>query len=77
MMKQPFGKMEVRRMDVQVGDILEMKKPHPCGSRRFLVLRSGMDFKIRCTGCGHEVMVPRVKKKKNIKKIIRQEQDEK
>ena len=64
-------------MDVQVGDILEMKKPHPCGSRRFLVLRSGMDFKIRCTGCGHEVMVPRVKKKKNIKKIIRQEQDEK
>ena len=64
-------------MDVQVGDILEMKKPHPCGSRRFLVLRSGMDFKIRCTGCGHEVMVPRVKAEKNIKKIIRQEQDEK
>ena len=64
-------------MDVQVGDILEMKKPHPCGSRRFLVLRSGMDFKIRCTACGHEVMVPRVKAEKNIKKIIRQEQDEK
>ena len=64
-------------MDVQVGDFLEMKKPHPCGSRRFLVLRSGMDFKIRCTGCGHEVMVPRVKAEKNIKKIIRQEQDEK
>ena len=64
-------------MDVQVGDILEMKQPHPCGSRRFLVLRSGMDFKIRCTGCGHEVMVPRVKAEKNIKKIIRQEQDEK
>ena len=60
-------------MDVQVGDILEMKKPHPCGSRRFLVLRSGMDFKIRCTGCGHEVMVPRVKAEKNIKKIIRPE----
>ena len=64
-------------MDVQGGDILERKKPHPCGSRRFLVLRSGMDFKIRCTGCGHEVMVPRVKAEKNIKKIIRQEQDEK
>ena len=64
-------------MDIQVGDTLTMKKPHPCGSRRFLVLRSGMDFKIRCTGCGHEVMVPRVKAEKNIKKIIRQEQDEK
>ena len=63
-------------MDVQVGDILEMKKPHPCGSKQFLVLRAGMDFKIRCTGCGHEVMVPRVKAEKNIKKIIRQEQDE-
>ena len=61
----------------EVGDIVKLKKPHPCGSRRFLVLRSGMDFKIRCTGCGHEVMVPRVKAEKNIKKIIRQEQDEK
>ncbi|MBR5495936.1 MAG: DUF951 domain-containing protein [Oscillospiraceae bacterium] len=58
-------------MDVRVGDILEMKKPHPCGQKRFLVLRSGMDFKIRCTGCGHEIMVARAKCEKNIKKIIR------
>ncbi len=58
-------------MDVRVGDILEMKKPHPCGQKRFLVLRSGMDFKIRCIGCGHEVMVARAKCEKNIKKIIR------
>ena len=41
------------------------------------MLRVGMDFKMRCQGCGHEVMVPRVKAEKNIKKIIRQEQDEK
>jgi hypothetical protein len=59
-------------VDVRVGDILEMKKQHPCGSKRFLVLRSGMDFRIRCTGCGHEVMIPRVKAEKNIKKIIRE-----
>ena len=59
-------------MDVRPGDVLEMKKAHPCGSRRFLVLRSGMDFKIRCTGCGHEVMIPRLKCQKNIKKIIRE-----
>lgn len=58
-------------MDVQVGDILEMKKAHPCGSRNWLVLRVGMDFKLRCQGCGHEVMLPRVKAEKNIKKIIR------
>ena len=45
-------------MDVRVGDVLRMKKPHPCGSMEFTVLRSGMDFKIRCNGCGREVMVP-------------------
>ena len=58
-------------MDVRPGDILQMKKSHPCGSKTFLVLRSGMDFKIRCTGCGREVMVPRLKCEKNIKKILR------
>ena len=58
-------------MDVQVGDILVMKKKHPCGADNFSVLRIGMDFKIRCTGCDREVMAPRVKIEKNIKKIIR------
>lgn len=58
-------------MDVQVGDVLIMKKPHPCGENRFLVLRSGMDFKIRCLKCGREVMVARSKAEKNIKKIER------
>lgn len=60
-------------MDVRVGDVLEMKKPHPCGSKSFLVLRSGMDFRLRCTGCGHEMMVPRVKIEKNIRNIRREE----
>ena len=60
-------------MDVRVGDLLEMKKQHPCGGRRFAVLRSGMDFKLRCETCGHEVMVPRAKAEKNIKKILREE----
>ena len=58
-------------MDVRVGDILTMKKPHPCGEKTFLVLRAGMDFRIRCKGCGREVMVPRLKIEKNIRKIIR------
>ncbi len=62
-------------MDVRVGDVLEMKKSHPCGSNRFLVLRSGMDFKLRCLGCGHEVMVPRNKAEKNIRNITRKAQD--
>lgn len=60
-------------MDVRVGDILVMKKQHPCGENTFLVLRSGMDFRILCTGCGREVMVPRAKAEKNIKSIIRKD----
>ena len=56
-------------MKVNVGDILTMKKPHPCGDKRFEVLRIGADFKIRCLGCGREVMVPRSKVEKNIRDI--------
>lgn len=59
-------------MDVRVGDVLQMKKEHPCGGNRFLVLRSGMDFRLRCEKCGHEVMVPRAKIEKNIKKVLRE-----
>ena len=56
-------------MDIQVGDILSMKKPHPCGSRDWQVLRIGADFKLRCLGCGHEVMGPRVKFEKNVRQV--------
>ena len=58
-------------MDVQVGDVIQTRKKHPCGSERFLVLRVGMDFKIRCEGCGREVMLARPKIEKNIKKLFR------
>ena len=60
-------------MDIRVGDILEMKKQHPCGANTFTVLRSGADFKLKCSGCGHEVMVTRVKVEKSIKKVLREE----
>ena len=62
---------EVIFMDIKVNDILEMKKAHPCGEKKFLVLRAGMDFRIRCVKCEREVMVPRVKVEKNIKKVLR------
>ncbi len=58
-------------MDIRVNDILEMKKEHPCGGKQFLVLRAGMDFRVRCVKCDREVMVPRVKIEKNIKKVFR------
>ena len=58
-------------MDVRLQDILVMKKAHPCGSKDWLVLRTGMDFRLRCRGCGHEVMLPRSKAEKNIRQILR------
>lgn len=64
-------------MDVRVGDVLVMKKKHPCGSIEFSVLRSGMDFRLRCLGCGREFMIPRSKTEKNIKKILRENKEEK
>ncbi len=59
-------------MDVRLQDILVMKKAHPCGSRQWLVLRTGMDFRLRCTGCGHEVLLPRSKAEKNVRQILRE-----
>lgn len=58
-------------MDIQVGDVLLMKKPHPCGSNQFSVLRIGMDFRLKCEGCGHEMMVPRLKIERHVKKVLR------
>ena len=59
-------------MDLKLHDIVELKKDHPCGSRQWLVLRTGMDFRLRCMGCGHEVMLPRQKAEKNIRQIVRE-----
>lgn len=60
-------------MDIRVGDILTMKKAHPCGSDRWLVTRTGADFKLKCLKCGHEVMTPRFKAEKNIRSVHRKE----
>ena len=60
-------------MDIRVGDVLTMKKPHPCGGDRWLVLRSGMDFRLRCLGCGREVLIPRAKAEKGIRRVERDE----
>lgn len=54
---------------INVGDILEMKKPHPCGSKEFKVLRVGADIKISCTSCARALTLDRIKVEKMIKKI--------
>lgn len=60
-------------MDIKVGDTLVMKKSHPCGEKNWVVLRTGADFRLKCTGCGHELMTPRFKAEKNIRQIIHQD----
>ena len=56
-------------MEINVGDIVKLKKQHPCGSFEGEVLRSGADFRLKCTGCGHQVMVPRTKLEKSVREI--------
>jgi hypothetical protein len=60
-------------MDIQLNDILTMKKAHPCGEKRWQVLRTGADLRLRCLGCGHEIMTPRFKVEKNIRSISKSE----
>lgn len=60
-------------MDIRPGDVLTMKKQHPCGSNTWTVLRIGADFKLKCTGCAHEIMLPRFQAEKNIKAVKRPE----
>ena len=64
-----------RDMDYRVGDIVKLKKPHPCGCDEFALLRVGMDFKLRCRGCGREIMVPRRQAEKSIRAIVQREED--
>ncbi|WMJ80087.1 DUF951 domain-containing protein [Clostridium sp. MB40-C1] len=59
-----------------IGDIVEMKKDHPCGSKEWEVIRLGADIKIKCLGCNRIVMIPRNKFEKGIKKIIKQNKPE-
>lgn len=61
-------------MQLKLGDIVIMKKPHPCGSKEFEITRLGVDYKIKCCNCGREVMIPRIKAEKNIKAVKENEQ---
>ena len=58
---------------ISVGDILEMKKPHPCGAKRFKVMRVGSDVRIICEGCGRDMTLDRIKLEKSVKQILSKE----
>ena len=63
-------------MELKLGDRVELKKQHPCGSKIWTIYRVGMDIKLRCEGCGHELMLPRSKCEKAIKRILPKEDRE-
>ena len=60
--------MQIIRM--KVGDVLELKKPHPCGDKRFRVMRVGSEIRIVCLGCGRDMLLDRIKLERAIRKLI-------
>jgi hypothetical protein len=61
----------MERKQYQLGDIVQMKKPHPCGTNEMEIIRMGMDIRIKCVGCKHSVLVPRAKFESKLKKVLR------
>lgn len=59
------------KMDIRVGDVVRLKKPHPCGASQWEVLRIGQDFRLKCLGCGHQLMVKRSLVEKNLRELTR------
>ena len=60
----------MERKQFELGDIVQMKKVHPCGSNEMIVIRMGMDIRMKCAGCGHSILLPRAKFEKNMKKVV-------
>lgn len=61
-------------MDLNIGDIIKLKKQHPCGSSEWEILRVGIDFRLKCCGCGHQIMISRKQVEKNVRNIRKKEQ---
>ena len=62
-------------MDIRLNDILTMKKQHPCGSSEWEILRVGADFRLKCTGCGHQIMIARKLVEKNTKNLRKKNEE--
>ena len=61
----------MERKQFQLGDVVTMKKPHPCGANEMEIIRMGMDIRVRCVGCKHSVLIPRAKFESRMKKVLR------
>lgn len=62
--------------ELNLGDIVKLKKLHPCGSDQWEITRVGMDFRIKCLGCAHQVLIPRQKFVKNVKAVVKRAQQD-
>ena len=58
-------------MDIRVGDVITLKKQHPCGTNEWEIVRLGADIKIKCLNCGRTVLLPRIEFNKKLKRIIK------
>ncbi|QTN01182.1 DUF951 family protein [Sediminibacillus dalangtanensis] len=65
----------MQEKDYQLHDVVQMKKPHPCGENRWKIIRMGMDIRIKCEGCGHSVMIPRKKFNSKMKKVLERQEE--
>lgn len=57
-------------VELNLGDIVRLRKPHPCGSMEWKIMRTGMDFRIQCLGCGHQTWIARVKLERQLKLVV-------
>ena len=63
--------MNVERKQFELGDVVQMKKQHPCGTNEMEIIRMGMDIRIKCVHCKHSILLPRAKFEKSLKKVLR------
>ncbi|MFT9598745.1 DUF951 domain-containing protein [Mesobacillus sp.] len=61
--------------EFQLNDVVEMKKPHPCGINKWKIIRLGMDIRIKCEGCQHSVLIPRKEFTRKVKKVLSKQED--
>lgn len=62
--------MQPRGVKLALGDVIRMKKPHPCGENRWEVIRTGMDIRLRCLGCGRLVLLPRKQVERDLREVF-------
>jgi hypothetical protein len=65
------GGIEMERKTFELGDVVMMKKSHPCGANEMEIIRMGMDIRVKCVKCKHSILLPRAKFEKSLKKVLR------